>query len=90
MKQQNRVPYESHRNNCTEQYSPLEFEEDNPISTKIKKKHKKKKKNRENGEENIDKKFTYLTVTDKIAQARHELRCKTMRKQADVSLTAEK
>ena len=41
-------------------------------------------------EENIEKRFTHLTITDKIAQKRHELIRKTTRKQADVSLTAEK
>ena len=41
-------------------------------------------------DEKIDKSFTHLTITDKIAQKRHELIRKKERKQADVSLTAEK
>ena len=45
--------------------------------------------NNELSKEITEKHYSHLTVTDKIAQARHELRCKTMRKQADVSLTAE-
>ena len=40
-------------------------------------------------EENIEKRFTHLTITDKIAQARHELFRKN-REKADVdSATAE-
>ena len=41
-------------------------------------------------DEKIDKSFSYLTISDKIAQKRHELIRKNRQKQADVSLTAEK
>ena len=41
-------------------------------------------------DENIEKQFTYLAITDKIAQARHELFRKKREKTDDISLTAEK
>ena len=41
-------------------------------------------------DEKIDKSFTHLTITDKIAQERFELIKKATKKQSDVSLTAEK
>ena len=41
-------------------------------------------------DEKIDKSFTHLTITDKIAQKRYQLFKKTERKQADISLIVEK
>ena len=41
-------------------------------------------------EEKIEKSFSYLTVTDKIAQKRFELFRKNDKKENDDSLTAEK
>ena len=40
-------------------------------------------------DEKIEKQFTHLTITDKIAQAKHELFRKNREKDEDDSLTAE-
>ena len=41
-------------------------------------------------DETIEKQFSHLTITDKIAQKRYELFRKNNKKENDVSLTAEK